>query len=256
MTGGRWLVLTCLLTSCQCNPGKNPNARAAISACLNAMRDRAGLTGKEHSRRMLLACGEMYTEKRCREAFQSCAEDPKGNWLVTITEECGAAYCPKLTDPKPAVCTKERDNSAEQWWRFHNAVMHIEIGDAAALAEAIEAYQRPGRELVQPFLSPPEDKFEYAPPRPRIEVRVDKGGSHWMVLVEEDGGTSAAQLPDNPKLNDFGRLTRAISGQCPRPLWLQADADSQFRWIKLIGEAAQDAGCDVTFHVLPRPDGG
>jgi hypothetical protein len=52
-----------------------------------------------------------------------------------MMDACCAAYCPKLDDPKPTLCTAEAadvSGRSTQWRQFQQAVLTRDLGSARA----------------------------------------------------------------------------------------------------------------------------
>lgn len=114
---------------------------AAVERCTSALR----ASGEESEpgkagRSVALACAPLYKESACREGYARAWDeqtDPAARIRI-LTTACSEAYCPKLPDPKPALCAQPTAEQggfvalSERWQEFERAVLVRDLGAARA----------------------------------------------------------------------------------------------------------------------------
>lgn len=79
------------------------------------------------------ACAPLYTEPRCRQAHEKFDLPHPAERARTLAEACRDAYCPKLSEPKPALCAGDRwpmkpSDLAHAWSEFVPLVLAADHG--------------------------------------------------------------------------------------------------------------------------------
>jgi hypothetical protein len=112
-------------------PAATVDARdTAVDGCLAALRDAPQIEDiTERGASVARACGALYAEAGCREAYASAWAhfDPSQRSRIMM-EGCRAAYCPKLPPPRPGLCEQAEPNlitARTTWPEFVRVVLAI-----------------------------------------------------------------------------------------------------------------------------------
>ncbi len=146
-------------------PGSTAAEEDAIDRCAAALRtldDRCDPSGAQ--RRYWSACGPMYRQPACRQAFVTVASPglSEADRARVLHDECARAYCPLLAEPRPSLCAmgeeeRRTQRTVERFQRWGELDRAIVVYDHGA-----EAFDRLRRDLSAPVL--------------RTEVLVEGGG--------------------------------------------------------------------------------
>jgi hypothetical protein len=114
---------------------------AAVDTCTSALRasgDEADPTAAGRS--VAVACAPLYEERACREGYRRAWDeqtDPSQRIRILV-DACSAAYCPKLAEPRPALCAQPSAEHggfvalSERWQEFQGVVLVRDLGAARA----------------------------------------------------------------------------------------------------------------------------
>lgn len=117
-----------------------PARRAAVAQCVRARRDAlAALAAPQGSvpiegRAVKLgaACAAMYSEPRCSDVFRNLANLHPSERAAAIARACHDAYCPRLVEPKPALCAPSDlpvpSVLAAMWRELDRRIASYELG--------------------------------------------------------------------------------------------------------------------------------
>jgi hypothetical protein len=130
----RLLLAAALVVTCKKDDGKD----AVLARCIpaveqSAQEDDPYRAGKNISD----ACAPLYSEPACRKGWADAwaeGTDPTQRIRI-LTTACRDAYCPKLAEPKPALCDGTELTIltiAPRWNEFNRAIITRELGEARA----------------------------------------------------------------------------------------------------------------------------
>jgi hypothetical protein len=107
---------------------------AAVAACIAAVGASATEPDSARAgRAVATGCAELYAEPACRQGYTTAWDERTSPAERTriLVEACTAAYCPKLDEPRPDLCTAPAQAFAEraaQWQRFQRVVLVRDLG--------------------------------------------------------------------------------------------------------------------------------
>jgi hypothetical protein len=212
------LALLAVACSRRQDPAPVPQGSAAAeedaiercAASLRALDDRCNPSGAQ--RRYWSACGPMYRQPACRQAFVTVASPglSEADRARILHDECARAYCPLLAEPKPSLCTTTEEERRtlrtverfRRWGELDRAIVTYDHG-----AEAVDRLRRdlPAPDLrtevvvegdghvtvrsslrgfISLRLSGPETE-------PRLVTAIRERGGEGGVVVELDDATPA-----------------------------------------------------------------
>lgn len=137
--------------------GRSNGAKdAAVVTCVAAVQasgDQADSTSA--GKKLAAACAPLFEESACREGYAKAWADStsEADRARVMMDACCAAYCPKLDEPKPTLCTAEAadvSGRSEQWRQFQRVVLTRDLGPARAdrvLAAMTEAGKKRLKQL-------------------------------------------------------------------------------------------------------------
>jgi len=119
---------------------------AAVGTCTSGLRASSDQSDPTTAgRSVAIACAPLYRERACREGYLRAWDeqtDPASR-IRTLVDACSEAYCPKLPEPKPALCAQPSAEPggfaalSERWQEFQRVVLVRDLG--AARAETVLA---------------------------------------------------------------------------------------------------------------------
>ncbi len=129
------------LAGLSCQKGaRHPQAEKAVRRCLVGS-EKALASGMSPGSKSLLlasACKDLYVENGCRQVFDDLAATDLPQRAAVIAQACRKAYCPKLTEKKPSLCTVAKLPPSplqliKQWHELQWAILCRDLGpDLAA----------------------------------------------------------------------------------------------------------------------------
>ena len=135
-------------------PGMLPSRLA--SGAVRASDDQADATLAGRS--VANACAPLFEEPSCREGYVLAWDErtSPASRIGVLVDACSAAYCPKLGEPRPALCMHRATQLAplsEQWQEFQRAALTRDQG--AARAERVLAAMKASGEKRKRVLMGP-----------------------------------------------------------------------------------------------------
>lgn len=83
---------------------------AALARCLAAREEAStpdpARAEQERTTKLAVACADLYSEPRCAQAFRGWSQTPLTERAATVARACRDAYCPRLVEPKPVLCSE------------------------------------------------------------------------------------------------------------------------------------------------------
>lgn len=148
------LVVSCIAVALAACGRSDAATDVAVERCTFALR----ASGEESDpgaagRSLAAACAPLYKESACREGYLRAwneQTDPAERIRIMVAA-CSEAYCPKLAEPKPALCAQPSAEQggfaalSERWQDFRRTVLVRDLGSARAekvLAAMSEAAQK------------------------------------------------------------------------------------------------------------------
>ncbi len=137
----RWFLVIALATVLVAIVAWTMRERAkdnAVEQCIAALKASGHIDDLyERGASVANACAALYTESGCRDAYaQAWAKDTDPARRSSIVcEGCRDAYCPHLSDPKPALCAQHDPNlatAATTWPAFTRVVLVRDLGSKRA----------------------------------------------------------------------------------------------------------------------------
>ena len=222
----RRLRLVIVLLAVACTRRAPPPAGAVSKEKLAAFRrcnealaqnDDAPLpAGDSRSARLARACADVYSEPACAAAMRNPPRDVAAI-ASAIAEACRHAYCPRLPEPRPALCAGELPPPVEmlrRWRELQTRIIALELGVAP---EVVEALAPPTRFTVSKQLVPP------APRAPALGVRVTGDGRNVHVAIE--GQKQTVALAAGGKDDALVALFRRVRAAAPAGTGIALDAE-------------------------------
>jgi len=136
------------LSGCHCSSVDDEPAAThveAIASCLAAYQ-RPAADENESFRNVASSCAQLYSQQGCRDAWRHATKAKGYARTRLVVAGCRIAYCPRLAEPKPALCGEDfaayfsvaQFRSA--WPDFQAAVFEHDLGaDRKAVRARIEA---------------------------------------------------------------------------------------------------------------------
>ena len=141
------------------------------------------------------ACADVYSEPGCADAWRHPSPRLEER-ASAMAQACRDAYCPKLPEPRPALCaTKELPlptEMARQWRELQSRIIARELGIAPEIVEALAPVKHVT--VRKRITVPPE------PEKPPLVVRV--AGEGRGVRVSINGGKESVLF--DPRGKDDG----------------------------------------------------
>lgn len=215
MQRSRFLVAV-VLAGAACSRGPDPvdTCVAAIAAARDA--DVGG-----RFRVLAEGCKTIYAEPACREAWSRAATADPAEALSIAVFGCAEAYCPKLDEPRPALCGAPGGAaSLAQWPELQARILERELSivQRAKLAAAgVERVLAPSEpiEVALPPVSPPREtslQVRLRQPVPgTLSLGVGDGADETLpeAALADRLGAKLAALPPG------GRVVLAVDGAVP-----------------------------------------
>ena len=193
---------------------------AAIASCRAGLEDLQDVPLGERSASLGRACADLYAEPACRDAVRESGEVPLERRAAVIAETCRDVYCPKLAEPRPALCDLDfgeaRPSELPALWSelSHAALVHDMgrdraeqvrgIFSAAAVAEVPETERTEAPTTERP------------PPSLHVAVRRDDQGVFHLQVTPPGGESTTHALSDLD--------AQAVAGAVPSPTELGENA--------------------------------
>jgi hypothetical protein len=103
----------------------------AFRQCYETTVTLAGKEGPGHEARIARICAEVFSEPACSSVMRDPPR-PRKAIAAAIAEACRDAYCPRLTAPRPSLCTmRELPPPVElgrRWRELQNRILSLELG--------------------------------------------------------------------------------------------------------------------------------
>lgn len=178
----------------------HPDPRAAIDACREGLEGLQDVPVEGRSTSLGRACADLYAEPACRNAMRDSGEVPPERRAATLARTCRDVYCPKLAEPRPALCDLHFDEARARelpamWSELSHAALVHDMGrdraeqvrgifSAAAVAEV------PRTDDIE---APPT---EAPSPSVQVAVRRDDQGTFHLHVTHPSGETMTRELTD------------------------------------------------------------
>lgn len=128
------LAIAVVISACQ---NKGPGD-TEVDACIQAMETSftSDAPPGERSARVAAGCARVYAEPECQQAHEKFGEGDPSQKARLLAERCAHAYCDKLSDPKPALCSNAPITSpmelAKGWGELRGAIWRRDLGESRA----------------------------------------------------------------------------------------------------------------------------
>ena len=230
-----------------------PSLRAsprAVARCRQAFGAVAAASDPSTAIRELLTnCADLHRARGCREAFRIAADAPPDARLPILAAGCRRAYCPRFSDPRPALCdadvaTMRPSEVGPAWAVLERRVLERRLGSVGAAFA--EAFARLSAAIVVPIV-PDADP---APSQAVVTLVLGLDGDR-LLLSKSSDPAGRVTLPAN---SDHAAVTAAV-----RPLIegadrvvLSADRDLPYATIVAVMDAVRAAGV-THFSISVQP---
>jgi biopolymer transport protein ExbD len=192
------------------------------------------------------ACADIYSEPGCAAAWR----DPPARLEErpsALARACRDAYCPRLAEPRPALCaTKELPPPVEMvrgWRELHIRILARELGVAPQIVEALT----PAAKLtVSKQVAPP------VPELPPLVVHVLAEGGDARVSI--DGRKESVLLGTRGKSDALAALLRRAKTAAPGGTGVVLNAEAAVgydRVIRVLDVLKAEGFVDVEFEAIP-----
>jgi biopolymer transport protein ExbD len=190
------------------------------------------------------ACADIYSEPGCAAAWRdppARIEERPG----ALARACRDAYCPRLAEPRPALCaTQELPPPVEMirgWRELHIRILARELGVAP---EIVEALSPPAKVTVSKQVAPP------APELPPLVVRVLAEGGDARVSI--DGRKESVLLGGGRKRDALAALLKKTNAPAGTAVVLNAEAAVGYdRVVRVIEVLRAEGFVNVSFEAIP-----
>lgn len=150
---------------------------------------------------LVRGCADIYSAPECRGAILETTRAPLGSGFAGVIRACRAAYCPRLAEPKPELCTAQIDENSlawsPQWQAFTRRMLAHEMG--VSEDELPKSFSAPFPDVPLPMPAPSAAAEAIVA---GIEIRLDPKGAP-VTTVERDGERLPFYLPASPAPPDF-----------------------------------------------------
>lgn len=123
-----------LLASCKrTGPGD-----LEIDTCIQAMDSalKSETPAGERAARIAMGCARVYAEPECQQAHERFGEGDPSQRARLVAERCAHAYCARLAEPKPSLCSDEPVASpselAKGWSELRTVIWKRDLGEERA----------------------------------------------------------------------------------------------------------------------------
>jgi hypothetical protein len=109
---------------------------AEVDQCINTMKamTSSDAPAGERSAKMAAGCARIYAEPECQQAHEKFGEGDPSQKARILAERCAHAYCDKLDQPKPTLCTNWPPAGPMElfqgWAELRQAIWKRDLGEA------------------------------------------------------------------------------------------------------------------------------
>lgn len=128
------LGIALVISACQrTGPGDTE-----VDACIQAMETSVASDAPPGQRaaRVAAGCARVYAEPECQQAHEKFGEGDPSQKARLLAERCAHAYCDKLTEPRPSLCSGAPIAGplelAKGWSELRDAIWKRDLGEARA----------------------------------------------------------------------------------------------------------------------------
>jgi biopolymer transport protein ExbD len=197
----------------------------------------------------------MIVEPACRDAMQHFDSVPPAERAATLARRCREAYCPRLPEPRPALCGKDFENSPPsmllpQWKAFCATVLSFDLGPLAESAGALLAEALGPNVVVRVEAPPPAQE------QPALTLTARPSRRHVVVELSLPGGiTRSLRMARRPGPADITALAAAVRGlPISTRAVLQLDRSLTYGTVVSFMDALRSAGIQhIAFAVEQGP---
>ena len=199
------LAIVAVVASCGSSHRSNAELRAALASCADAFRQIAAHDANapfsDVTAIYARGCNDLYSEPACRRAIAQLADVSPDARVATIARACSGAYCAKLGDPKPRLCTaglgSDTGDLGEEWRELDARILALELGsdgaDIARVAGALTRETAVKVELPQaPAVPEAVERIAVSLAGDRVDMTV--AGKTWKVGAEPSASELAPIL--------------------------------------------------------------
>lgn len=134
------LLIALMLASCRRGDPNDQTIDACLAAMLRIARERAAGNTPDPTAvpsdagRIAQACAPLYRDPICREAHLAFDRPPIEARAITVARACADSYCPKLAEPRPALCRVQPNPSElpRMWQELTAAIWRYDLGQNKA----------------------------------------------------------------------------------------------------------------------------
>jgi hypothetical protein len=192
----------------------------AVQACLAGLAGMHAQPPEERSTFLATACQGVFREPGCRQAWARLGKVSPEARSLSLLESCRQAYCPRLPEPRPALCAMQPpptdvEARAAAWRELLSVILAHDLGPARAarlqvgLSLLSSAYEVYAVRLPVAQAQPPAGSSLLVRVGPeRVQVSV----------VQGDRVVRTLALPAQPGAADFARAREAFRAAGGEPL--------------------------------------
>jgi len=128
------LAIAMAISACQ----REGPGDTEVDACIQAMEASVASDTPpgERAARVAAGCARVYAEPECQQAHEKFGEGDPSQKARLLAERCAHAYCDKLAEPKPSLCSGAPVASplelAKGWGELRGAIWKRDLGEARA----------------------------------------------------------------------------------------------------------------------------
>jgi biopolymer transport protein ExbD len=234
----------------RCNAARE-NARRAIDAGGEPSQALASVT---------TSCADLYAEAGCANAFRKAMTVPVEARAASIALACRDAYCPRLADPKPALCASNEPVLPSRllavWPELDMRILSLELN--VSLEEVARLLPRPAAPAAG------AQTPSVALPVPRASADDDGGASVVVVSLGFDAGGNVRvwvdeeppeMLPAKPDASSFAGVAARASKHAATRVVIAADARAPHGDVVALIDALKQVGImHVAVQVSPATE--